>query len=348
MPSAGGAFSRVMQRHNHMEAFKKIFQGKGWYILAAFAIIVAVGLGARAASFLRPVPAPRAETVMITVEPGAGLSEIAGILKTENLIRSPKAFAVVAYFTGWSRNLHPGTYEIPPRLGTTEVLERLASGLGREATVVIPEGSNVYDIDQALAARRVTPKGEFAAFALREGLEGKLFPDTYRFYFDSTPEAAAARMTEIFADRVLPLFAESDSEELRETLILASILEREVPEFEDQRIVAGLLLKRLEAGMPLQVDASVCYAKRLKTGGEDCYPVTVLDTRNSHDYNTYTNTGWPPGPIGNPGISAVKAALSPVKSPYWYYLSDPATKKTIFAKDLEEHEANRSEYLLSR
>ena len=106
--------------------------------------------------------------------------------------------------------------------------------------------------------------------------------------------------------------------------------------------------------MPLDVDATVCYAKLLENQAsrpaasqvaQACYPLTALDFKIDSPYNTYLYRGLPPGPIGNPGVSAIMAAIHPVVSPYWYYLSDPKTGKTIFAKTLDEQTQNRVKYL---
>mgnify|MGYP001588311823 FL=1 len=131
-----------------------------------------------------------------------------------------------------------------------------------------------------------------------------------------------------------------------ETLILASILEREVPEFEDRQIVAGILLKRIKNIMPLQVDATISY---VKCGGaiRECENPRVgrNDLNLSSPYNTYQVLGWPPGPISNPGLPALQAALAPKTSGYLYYLSAAKTGATIFARTLEEHNLNRAKYL---
>jgi UPF0755 protein len=152
--------------------------------------------------------------------------------------------------------------------------------------------------------------------------------------------------TDNFNVKALPLL-NADSKNAQRDLILASILEKEVPSSTDQKLIAGILLKRLAAGMPLDVDATVCYAKLLEnpSPAASCYPLTALDFKIDSPYNTYLYRGLPPGPIGNPGVSAIVAAIDPVSSPYWYYLSDPKTGKTIFAKTLDEQTQNRVKYL---
>jgi UPF0755 protein len=133
-----------------------------------------------------------------------------------------------------------------------------------------------------------------------------------------------------------------------ERLTLASYLEREVPEFENRQLVAGVLLRRINLSMPLQVDATLSYAK---CDGliRDCKNLKVLrsDINMTSPYNTYTRLGWTPTPITNPGESAIQAALTPKFSSYLYYLSSPDTKETYFSKTLDEHNTKRKKYLSS-
>jgi len=120
-------------------------------------------------------------------------------------------------------------------------------------------------------------------------------------------------------------------------MILASIVEKEVLDINDERaIVAGILLKREQAGMYLQVDSTLCYIKEKLV----CKEVIPSDKELNSPYNTYKNKGFPPGPISNPGLSAIKVALFPKSSKYWYFISDPETGGTVFAQTLDEHTQN--------
>ena len=115
----------------------------------------------------------------------------------------------------------------------------------------------------------------------------------------------------------------------------------------DQRIIAGIIQKRIAAGIPLGLDAAVCYSKQLGEPDRitNCAQLVSSDYKINSAYNTYLHRGLPPGPIGNPGVSSIMAAQSPASSPYWYYLSDLKTGDTIFAETLEEHAANRQKHL---
>lgn len=235
--------------------------------------------------------------------------------------------AVVAVARAW--------HEIAPR-----VRERLAG----EVTVTIPEGLTAIEMDRLLAEEGITPAGAVRSIAERDELEGYLFPDTYRFRKHSDPEVVVRRLKATFEQKARPLLSE-DPAIARETVIVASLLEKEVPDPADRRIVAGIVAKRREARMPLQLDATICYFKQLASSTRACYPITAVDLTYASPYNTYLYRGLPPGPIGNPGVGALTAALDPQASPYWFYLSDPATGRTVFSETNEQHEAAKERYL---
>jgi UPF0755 protein len=229
-------------------------------------------------------------------------------------------------------------------LATYLAIPKIRTLLNPEVTVTIPEGVTAREIDAILAGAGVTPAGSVAAIAERDEREGYLFPDTYRFHPDSDPEAVVARLVATWEEKAAPIL-DGQPGDVRDHVIVASILEREVPDPADQRVVAGIIEKRLEAGMPLQVDAAICYIKALESPGTPCYPIFAVDLTNASPYNTYLYRGLPPGPIGNPGASALSASIDAQASPYWFYLSDPATSRTIFSATNEEHERNKDRYL---
>lgn len=229
-------------------------------------------------------------------------------------------------------------------LGYSQLLPYVQERLSGDVTVTIPEGMTAIEIDRVLAEQGITPAGSVLAIAQRDDLEGYLFPDTYRFQPASDPEAVVRRLRQTFEQKAAPLLP-ADEAEAMETLIVASLLEKEVPDPAERRIVAGIIEKRREAGMPIQLDATICYLKQLASSTESCYPITRIDLTIASPYNTYLYRGLPPGPIGNPGVGALTASLEPQASPYWFYLSDPETKRTIFSQTNEEHNANRAKYL---
>ena len=203
-----------------------------------------------------------------------------------------------------------------------------------DVQATIPEGKNIADIDRILFKAKIAENGallkpEYIA------LEGMLFPDTYRFDRGSSAEDIIARMRKDYSQK--------------DALIIASILEKEVRTENDMKIVAGIIEKRLAAGMALQIDATVaygvCYPEFLKGRYCDVSKVNLVDNKKLDSaYNTYTRTGLPVGPISNPGLKALMAAQNPQSSEYWYYLS-AKDGTTIFSRTLEEHNIARVKYL---
>ena len=284
-------------------------------------------------------------TQLFEVARGDGFQEIVDRLRDAGLIRSSFVLKVYALLFGTAQTLKPGVYELTPSMSGPRILNALVAGALREATVVIPEGSSMYDIDRSMSSNRVLREGEFVAYASSHRLEGYFFPDTYKLFEGSPVEEVAQKLLDNFERKARPLL-ERDSSHASQNLVLASLVEREVSGYDDQRTVAGILEKRLAAGMPLQVDATICYIKKMHVGGPiECYPLTPLDFKVDSPYNTYSRVGLPPHAIGSPGVQAIMAVLAPHTSPYWYYLSDPKTGKTVWSETLDEQEYNRVKYL---
>jgi len=290
------------------------------------------------------------------IEKGEGFKLIGSRLSQESLIKSIAVFKTYALLTGNARKFLPGRYELSPSMSVPEIIATLTRGGRSDVFVTIPEGSTVKDIDLTLSEAGVIEKGSVASFSFEHlrgdyaflgtvsSLEGFLFPDSYYFDRDSDAETIVRRMLDTFSEKAWTLLSSDRS--WYEKLILASFLEREVPEFGDRQIVAGILEKRIGIDMPLQVDATITYIKcegRIK----DCEdPVArKSDFQIPSPYNTYERLGYTPTPISNPGAAAIRAAVSPVETPYLYYLSASETKETHFSRTLEEHNANRFKYL---
>jgi len=281
------------------------------------------------------------------IKSGDGFRDIAGRLASGEFVRSRLAFEFLAIFTGNAGKLKPGIYELNGGMSVAEVLGELVSGVHKEVTVMIPEGASVYDVDRILSGAGVISSGGLVAVNSKNRIEGKLFPDTYIFFTGSDVEDVVGKLLANFKVKVASLLG--DNADAETSLIPASLVEKEVPEYKDRQIVAGIIMKRLKTNIPLQIDATICYAKAASAYPDvsPCYPLSPLDFKIDSPYNTYLHSGLPPGPIGNPGLPAINAVLSPKSSPYWYYLSDPETHKTIFSRTLDEQEQNRVKYLRS-
>lgn len=310
-------------------------------------LVVAVGVGLLiflTGVFLSAILPFPGEQKVFTLESGMGFRDVAEKLKSENLVKSALATKFYMFVSGSAFGLQPGVYLLSSSLGVTDIVAILNKGDKQTKTVTLPEGSSIYDIDNILSENYVLPTGEFIKYGEENNLEGKLFPDTYEFFVNSTPEEVAKKMKENFetkAGKFLDLNKKGDSEKL----IIASLIEKEVPDPNDRKIVAGIIYKRLSIGMPLQIDATICYIKEMNTNTSACYPLSDFDFKVDSPYNTYLYRGLPAGAISNPGITAIEAVMNPVKTNYLFYLSDPVTKKTIFSETLDRHAQNRVKYL---
>lgn len=196
--------------------------------------------------------------------------------------------------------------------------------------VTIPEGFTLVQIAKRLEGFGMFPAEDFLKTA--SGEEGFLFPDTYEFFKESSPEAVVRKMKENFSKKVGAKIS-------RDVIIMASLLEEEASSERDRKIISGILWKRIEAGLPLQVDATLTYVT-----GRASRELTEEDLNLSSPYNTYKILGLPLGPISNPGLQAIEAALNPEPSPYWFYLSDK-NGDIHYAKNFEEHKLNKEKYL---
>ena len=208
-----------------------------------------------------------------------------------------------------------------------------------EITITIPEGYTVKQIAKVFENNNLFLKGEF--LSLYETDEGYLFPDTYKFFKNTTPQKVSEKMKNNFDIKVAEFLPEiaRQKKSLNDIIIMASIIEKEVHNPEDRKIVSGILWKRIERGIGLQVDASLMYILG-KTSAE----LTQDDLKINSLYNTYKYKGLPAGPISNPGKNAIEAAIFPQTSPYLFYLSDN-DGITRYARNFEEHKNNKFKYL---
>ena len=305
-------------------------------IVAALLLTIFLNAGIQA-------PAEASDYKVFNIDKGEGFDEIISRLKDEGFIKSSSITKIYSFLTGSAHKLKPGIYELSPHLNSDEIISRLTKGTD-QIKVRIPEGSSVFEIDAILSKAKIIETGNLIAYSKTSPIEGYLFPDTYKFFLGSDISRVVETFRSNFDSNLAKILQNTSNPQ--DILTLASIVEREVPDFEDRKTVAGLLNKRLKIGMPLQVDATVCYVKRLKNSEDkNCYPFEPLDTKIDSPYNTYQYKGLPPGPISSPGVSAVRAVLEAKDSPYLFYISDPATGKTIFAENLEDHNRNILVYL---
>lgn len=318
--------------------------------LIGLAILFAAARFWNAAFYDRSLPARSTDVV---VPRGSGSAAIAQLLRERGVIADPLAFRVLARVRGVDRNLEAGEYVFAPHQTLDDVLRQLASGQARVARwVTIPEGYTSDQIAQDLADHKLGSATVYENYFKRttielggvrtKNLEGYLFPSTYLFPLDSTPQIAASILVDQFR-RELPPDAEQLARRLGFTLpqvvTVASLVEREGKADDERPLIAGVIYNRLRKGMALQVDASLEYAFASHKA-----EITRADLRTDSPYNTYLHAGLPPTPIANPGLPSLLAALHPQRSDYYYYVYK-GNGHHAFARTLEEHNANVSRYL---
>ncbi|MDO8551569.1 MAG: endolytic transglycosylase MltG [bacterium] len=289
--------------------------------------------------------------VNFIVNKGEGLISIAGRLKEEKLIRNAVAFRLLLIKEGLNGKIQAGSFTLDPAADSLGIALSLTKG-AFDYRVTLLEGWRREEIAEKLATELNKKDSSFIMeefLNLTSSFEGQLFPDTYLF----PEEATAQKVIDVLAKNYKKKTAGLDLS--GKDLILASIVDREAKRDVDRPIIAGIFLKRLNQNWPLQADAAVQYA----VGSKKCQ-LSANKIRNSCDwwpkdlskadiaikspYNTYLVGGLPPAPISNPGLSAIKAVLSPVQTDYWYYISDKEGK-IHYAKDLAEHQQNIQKYL---
>ena len=324
-------------------------------LLYLFIVIVLVG-----SAFVKKIyqyfispPKSMASPKIFVIPKGTTGAEIAFRLKEEGFIRNSLAFRLLLKKTGLGTRIQPGDFLLSATMSAYQIALNLTSPL--DVWVTILEGWRVEEI-----AGHIISSSQFSHFQKEEflkeakPLEGFLFPDTYLIPKNASASAIIKTLSDNFSRRVDEALREEISKKgwsLYEVVNLASIVEREARFDQDRPIVAGILIKRLKSGMPLQADATVQYAK----SAVHCPPFTVdcewwpreltkADLELNSPYNTRKFLGLPPTPICNPGLASIKAVVFPKETEYWYYLSDK-DGRMHYAVTLEEHNQNINIYL---
>jgi len=282
------------------------------------------------------------QNVDFLVNKGASIAQIGNKLEEAGLIKSGVLFKFYVQLTNNTNKIQAGEFQLSPNLNLYQVVDKLKKG-PTELWVTIPEGLRREEIAIrfALALNKdINFINEFVS--LTEGKEGYLYPDTYLFPKSATAIQIVNKLTSTFETKA--------KKATKQQIIMASLLERETFTDQEKPMVAGILYKRLENGWPLQLDATLQYAKdntKFKTVAlQNKYwdPIYASDKEIDSVFNTYKNLGLPPEPISNPGISTINASINPQESEYWFYIHD--NKGIIrYAKTLSEHNLNIDKYL---
>jgi len=318
--------------------------------LATLLLLALIAAGVAAYVVYTPF-GPSSET-FVDIMPGSGTRGIAAQLEHSGVIRSRYGFELLRPLLGG--RLKAGEYRFDHAVPMTEVYARIERGDVYTRALTIPEGYNIFDIAQAVEADGLGSRDAFlaaerqhteliAAWTPPSGprpasLEGYLFPDTYYFSRHATPLQMLSAMVRRFRQVSEQL---GMSENVPRTVIMASLVEKEVSQNDERPLVAGVFANRLAKGMPLATDPSVIYAAILD--GRWRGTIYASDLQSPSPYNTYKHTGLPPGPICNPGMAALRAAIAPAETDFLYFVSD-AAGHSRFSTNLKDHSTQVQAY----
>ncbi|MFA4834117.1 MAG: endolytic transglycosylase MltG [Patescibacteria group bacterium] len=315
------------------------------------------------------------QDIQFLVSSGESVKQIGKNLAEAGLIKSEFYFKTYIRNNDLGAKLQAGEYLLNPSLSIKKIVEILTGGQAqsKERNIKIIEGWNIREISQYFEREGMFqseelleligfpqvdyrnnkempgPKNYAASFDFLKdkpayySLEGYLFPDTYRIFKDATLDDIVLKMLNNFDKKLTPEMRadiKKQGKTIYEIVAMASIIEREVRSEDDMKIVSGIFWDRIKNKQALESCATLAYIL-----GVNKPQYTTEDTKIDSPYNTYQNRGLPPGPISNPGLKAIRAAIYPEYTDYNYFLSRPDTGETVFSRTYEEHVGNKAKYL---
>ena len=307
---------------------------------------------------VRPAASP-ARDIGFTVESGQGVNLISANLRRAGLIHSSFVFETYIWAIKSENKVIAGRYKLSSGMNIPQVTAALIRGtVAQNDKVTFIEGWNRNDNTDylqrqgfngqeylQLTASSVTWRDDYPltqAIPDNGSLEGFLFPDTYAVTQDTKVISIIDKQLQNFESKLTPTMIEDirhSGHTLFQIVTMASILEKEVPQHADKKMIADIFWKRIKANIGLQSDATINFV----TGKGTTRP-SLDDLKIDSPYNTYKYKGLTPGPISNPGLESIQAALYPTPNPYYYFLTDK-DGGVHYAKDLEGHKQNRVKYL---
>jgi UPF0755 protein len=326
---------------------KKQRSGAKKFLLAVFLLLLLLA----GAGWLVATPyGPETET-FVDLPSGSSVLEVGRILEQAGVIRSQYAFDLLRLCV--RRRLKAGEYRFDHPASALEVYARIARGDVYTVALVIPEGANIFDIAARVEQAGFDSREDFLDAAVGQtsliadldpqakSLEGYLFPDTYRFSRKTRAPQIAAAMVRRFRTVAEQLGVRAN---VHQVVTIASLVERETAVDSERPLVASVFDNRLAKSMPLDTDPSVIYGLQLQ--GRWRGAIYQSDLTHNTAYNTYLHPGLPPGPIANPGIVSLRAALDPASTNYLYFVAAGADAQghSLFAATLDEHLRNVTAY----
>jgi UPF0755 protein len=297
------------------------------------------------------------QSEVFEIQPGMPLKKVALKLSKHGLIRSPSAFQAIAYIQGKQKQVRVGEFNLSPSMLPSEILSRITSGKTVLHLITIPEGYRITEIAKLLHSAGLADQENFLHHTrdknmiqslgiTAENLEGYLFPETYHFNKNTPEIKIVQKMVATFKQQVLkPQLLKSAKESSlswREIVILASLIEKETGLDSERKIISSVFHNRLRKNMRLQTDPTVIYAIEKFDGN-----IRKRDLKIDSPYNTYRHKGLPPGPIANPGLKSIVAAISPIESNHLYFVSRQDGSHH-FSSTLIEHNQAVQKYQLRK
>ena len=308
-------------------------------------------------ALFQPFKGDGGEPVRVTIPKEAGVGEIADILADRDVVASGTLFEVRATIGGDRGDLKPGVYELRKDMPYGDAIDRLVTGPSREIIqLTIPEGLSRREIApvaaragvsgdylRASASSSLLDRRELGLQKDPESLEGFLFPATYELRRGASAPALVRRQLAAFGDNLAQVdmrYARRKNLTPFDVVTIASMVEREAQQPRERKLIAAVIYNRLKQGIPLGIDATIRYAT-----GNWQQPLTQSQLAIDSPYNTRTNAGLPPGPIGNPGLASLQAAANPARAGYLYYVVKPGTcGEHAFSSTSAEFERDRARY----
>jgi UPF0755 protein len=333
-------------------------------ILFVIALAFMIGLGLYVQRATQPMPVSSPRTILVA--PGTSPSKIADLLEREGLIYNAQIFTYYLKYKQQGSKFQAGSYEMAPGMSIDAIIDTLNKGLivkEQGIKLTVPEGYTVkqiaekvnqqFGVDSSVFLQEAEQHGNFTARVftqipdhsqLRSRLEGYLFPETYEWNADIKVKDMLDKMMLELDKKLASLPSnweqtlEARGESLHQMLTIASLIEREAVLDEERPLISGIIQNRLKKKMELQIDATVQYL--FDKPKERLFE---KDLQIDSPYNTYSHKGLPPGPIASPSLASIKAAIFPVESPYFFYVTKKdGTKAHYFAENFEQHQKNNA------
>lgn len=283
------------------------------------------------------------EEKIFVIQKGESIRNIANKLKKEGLIKDPVVFFLYVKKEKLDKNIQAGDYRLSPGMNLVDIVSNLNHGK-IDIWITVPEGLRAEEIGEILKKNFKNYDPSWTKALVQNN--GYLFPDTYLVPKDADIDFIVSIMKDNFYKKLKEVGIDKDAAGLKNIVIIASMIEREAKYEEDRPFVASVIFNRIDQDMPLQIDATIQYALSYQVDEQSWWKqdLTSDDLKVNSLFNTYQATGLPPAPISNPGLLSMKAAASPPKTDYLYYVSD---KKNYlhFAKTLVGHNKNIEKYL---